>query len=492
MNEQSEHAQGHQREELKKTTSQAQAWALAVGAIIGWGCFVLPGTRFLPESGPLATLIGFGVGGGLLCFVALCYAILVKIYPVAGGAFAYAYVGLGRKAAFICGWGLVLSYTCVIAANGTAMALLTRFLLPGVFDVGYMYTIAGWDVYAGELAMMSALFIFLGYMNYKGMQCASSLQLIFSLALVAGVVVLVMGAGTVDTAHWDNLQPLFSESRAGWVSVLSVVALAPFLFQGFDTIPQTAEEFNFPPSESRKLMLYSIACGGALYALVLVAVAIVQPYPELLAQNVPWLTGMVATISFGKLGGAILAVPVIAGIFSGMNGYFIASTRLLFSMGRGKFIPGWFEQVHPVYGTPANAIGFVLAFTLVAPWFGRSALNWLCDTCALGAALSYLFTCVTAYKFVQAYPKSVTMPWAKEVTIIGAVTSLFCFGLLAVPGSPAAISVESWVMLAVWIALGTIFYLQRAAELNAIPDSEMQFMLLGNAERPLLFTSTNP
>ena len=39
------------REELKKTMSPAEVWALAVGAIIGWGCFVLPGARFLPEAG---------------------------------------------------------------------------------------------------------------------------------------------------------------------------------------------------------------------------------------------------------------------------------------------------------------------------------------------------------------------------------------------------------------------------------------------------------
>lgn len=38
------------RKELKKTMSPAEVWALAVGAIIGWGCFVLPGTRFLPED----------------------------------------------------------------------------------------------------------------------------------------------------------------------------------------------------------------------------------------------------------------------------------------------------------------------------------------------------------------------------------------------------------------------------------------------------------
>lgn len=81
------------RKELKKTMSPAEVWALAVGAIIGWGCFVLPGTRFLPDAGPLGTCLAFLIGGGLLCTVALCYSILIKVYPVAGGSFTYAYVG---------------------------------------------------------------------------------------------------------------------------------------------------------------------------------------------------------------------------------------------------------------------------------------------------------------------------------------------------------------------------------------------------------------
>ena len=67
------------REELKKTMSPAEVWALAVGAIIGWGCFVLPGTRFLPDAGPLGTCLAFLIGGGLLCTVALCYSILIKV-----------------------------------------------------------------------------------------------------------------------------------------------------------------------------------------------------------------------------------------------------------------------------------------------------------------------------------------------------------------------------------------------------------------------------
>ncbi len=476
-----------ERRELKKSVVPAQAWALAVGAIIGWGCFILPGTRFLPFSGPGASLIGLAVGAFALCIVALSYGIMIKAYPVAGGAFIYAFVSMGKKAAVVCGWGLALSYSCVIALNATAILLLTRFLLPGAFEVGYLYTIAGWDIYTGEGLLISSLIIFFGYMNYRGTECANNLQLTLSLLLAVGVVALAVGSGVSETASFQNLEPQFNESHAGFISIITVVALAPFLYQGFDTIPQTAEEFNFSHDKSTMLMLVSIICGCALYSLVLFAVSIIKPYPELLGANYPWLTGAVATMAFGKMGGIILAVPVLAGIFSGMNGYFIATTRILFSMGRSKFIPSWFETIHPKYHTPVNAVYFVLAFSLVAPWFGRPVLAWLTDTCALTAALSYFFTCFAAFQFVCQYPGQVSMPCAKLVTIVGTIISVSSILLLAIPGSPAAIGNESWALLVFWCGLGFFLYKKRAAELNAIPIRDLQFMLMGDRACPLLF-----
>lgn len=476
-----------ERKELKKSVVPAQAWALAVGAIIGWGCFILPGTRFLPHSGPMASFIGLIIGAIALCIVALSYGIMIKAYPVAGGAFAYAFVSLGRGAAVICGWGLALSYSCVIALNATALLLLTRFLLPGAFEIGHLYTIAGWDIYLAEVALISCVILFFGYMNYRGSEGANNLQLTLSVSLSIGVVALAIGSGINETASIQNLQPYFNESHAGFISVITVVALAPFLYQGFDTIPQTAEEFHFSHDKSTKLMLLSIICGCALYSLVLFAVSIIRPYPEMLAHNYPWLTGVVANMAFGKVGGLILAVPVLAGIFSGMNGYFIATTRILFSMGRSKFIPAWFEKIHPTHQTPVNAIIFVLAFSLFAPWFGRPVLAWLTDTCALSAALSYFFSCYAAYLYVCQHPAQITMPFAKLITGTGILISVASFLLLAIPGSPAAIGNESWVLLVFWCALGYCLYRKRAAELNAIPLRDLQFRLLGDCSRPMLF-----
>ena len=100
-------------------------------------------------------------------------------------------------------------------------------------------------------------------MNFRGMDMASSLQLILAFALAGGVLVLTAGSVAAETAHVKNLFPLFAEGRSSWACVISILAITPWLFVGFDTIPQTAEEFDFPPEKSRRLMLNSIGCGAS-------------------------------------------------------------------------------------------------------------------------------------------------------------------------------------------------------------------------------------
>ena len=93
------------------------------------------------------------------------------------------------------------------------------------------------------------------------------------------------------------------------------MAITPWLFVGFDTIPQTAEEFDFPPEKSRRLMIELHRLRRDVSTrLVLIAVAIIIPYTDLLGQNhtlgyrAPWPTWPSA-----RFGGVILAIPVLAG-----------------------------------------------------------------------------------------------------------------------------------------------------------------------------------
>lgn len=480
-------ASSSDRVALKKSFSPFQVWALALGCILGWGCFVLPGIRFLPDAGPGAAGIGFFLGAIMLSTVVLSYGTMVENYPVAGGAFAYAFVGFGARFAFICGWALALGYLCIIALNATAISLLTRFLLPGVLECGYLYTIAGWDIYAGELAVLCGTIVLFGYINYRGVGFAGGAQVALAVALLVGVGAICMGSFSYPEAHINNLRPFFAEGKGAFASIASIVAIAPWLYVGFDTIPQTAEEFDFPHSKSTQLMLVAILCGAAIYALITIAVAVVAPYQELLASKPVWLTGTIAEITLGRAGGVILAIAVLAAILTGINGFFIAASRLIFGMARAGFLPQWFSAVHPVRHSPYNALLFCTGLCALAPWFGRETLSWVVDMSAVGTVVAYGFTSLAAYKYLGFISETKSASFRRKMAMLGSLASALCFFLLTVPISPAAMGRQSWIALLAWLLLGAVFYLFKARKVLSFSVEEQIFRILGSKDKPVFF-----
>ena len=482
-----------QRGTLQKSLKPSQVWALALGSIVGWGCFVLPGDSFLPNCGPMAALIGFAAGAILLSFVALCYSYMIEYCPVSGGEYAYAYIGYGPTPAFICGWGLALGYISIIGINISAFSLLFRFLMPGTFDWGNLYAIAGWQVNMGEVFLMLAVTTFFGVLNYRGVSFAGTFQVFLAFMLTAGILGLFFGVISLDTFSLDNLKPAFAESRPAFASILAVLAISPFLFVGFDTVPQAAEEFNFPSKKAKIIMLLAIIWGGCLYAMVTFSNAAAIPYPQLLeklaaaraAGGTAWGSGEVARLAYGDFGSVVLGCAVLGAVCTGMNGFFVATTRLFLAMARGNILPKWFGDIHPKYGSPYKAIVFTTLVCYLTPFAGRAVVGWIVDMCSVGTAIGYLFTCLAAIKVIQHSGKKNTA--GVLYGVIGAAVSILCMLLLLIPGSPAYISLPCRIILVVWTLMGVVFYFWSKKNWAGMSHKELTASICGDAEMPTYF-----
>ena len=64
-------------------------------------------------------------------------------------------------------------------------------------------------------------------------------------------------------------------------------------------------------------------------------------------------------------------------------------------------LPLWFGKLHENYHTPANAILFIMAISMIAPFLGRNALGWIVDMSSIGAAIGYGYTSVAALKYAK-------------------------------------------------------------------------------------------
>jgi len=451
---------------LQRNLSSLNVWSLALGCIIGWGAFVMPGNTFLGKAGPLGTCIALIIAALIMIVIAFNYQYMIVKYPVAGGEFTYTQKAFGINHAFVCSWFLGLSYLAIVPLNATALALIGRNLI-NVFQFGFHYTVAGYDIYLGEIILAVSALLLFAFLSIRGVKFAGWFQTGLVFALVGGVLIIVLAALVSSETSWSNLTPGFPSSGSKVGGILAVVAVAPWAFVGFDTIPQAAEEFDFSPKKTRFLMILSILFGAGVYILLntVTAAAVPAEYSswEAYIDDMPNLSGLISLPTFhaayqllGNAGLFFIGIAVLGAILSGIIGFYMATSRLLYSMSKEKVLPEWFGRLDEKYKTPKNAILFTLIISLVAPFFGRTALGWIVDMSSLGAAIGYGYTSAAAFKFAKSEKNVPIM----VTGIIGVVMAICFMVLLLVPIDMfnCSLGKESYVCLIVWIVLGAIFY----------------------------------
>lgn len=438
---------------LKKDMRPIDVWGLALGAIIGWGCFVLPGNSFLPEAGPLGTTLGLAIGATLMVVISFSYGYLIRKYPVSGGEFVYAGSAFGKTHGFVCGWFMMLAYWSLIPLNGTAVALISRYLFPGIIQQGLLYQVAGWDVYAGEVVVASIFMIVMAIVNIRGVKNAAWLQTAIALTLVGGILIITSTV-LIQAPDMSNLSPGFPEGQKWFKSIFAIVAMSPWAFIGFDCIPQAAEEYKFSHKKSLGLMILAIVIAAILYIAVNFVTSVVIPWKDLIAQNPFWATGKVVEMSMGKIGLFLLGLAMSCAVISGMNAFYIATSRLMYSMSKVNALPKVFGRLHSKYHTPHISILVVMLLSLIAPWFGREVLVWIVDMTSVGATVVFAYTTISASKIALSKGDK------SQVVLgtLGFILSGFFMSLLLVPGMPGFLSRQSFISLIAWIVLGVIFY----------------------------------
>lgn len=382
-------------------------WALAFGCVIGWGAFVNPGKKFLPSAGVAGTGIAMILGALIMIVIAHSYSEMTARYPSAGGEFTFTKACFGKRAAYLCGWFLVAAYLTNVPMNSTALGLIVHGLFGPVLHIGFHYEIAGFDIYAGEMFFAMAVLLLMGMFSIKGVRVAGVIQTILAGCLAFSVIALTCAALSSPEASGANMSPLW----------------------GFDRVGN-----NYIPHEG------GMKIAGSILAMLAAA-------EKLLGFK-------------GKL---LIGLAVFSAVLTGILGFYMASSRLIFSMAREGYLPEFLSKVDAKHGTPANAIIFCMIISLSGPVLGREALGWFLDMSAIGASIGYAFTCMSAAITIKKEGGRIIIP------VLGACFSfMFMFlQLVPVPGLEGVhFGKESYIMLAVWIILGIIFYLRQAEKIT--------------------------
>ena len=429
------------------------------------------------------------LGALVMIIIAFSYAYMVPKYPNAGGEFSFAKNTFGKHTAFLCGWFLVVAYLTNVPMNSTAIGLIVDGL-DGSADIlkfGFHYNIAGFDIYMGEMLLSMMVLILFGWLNMIGVRKAGIVQTILSSLLVTCVFVLFLSAVFSAKAKGVNMRPIWGFDKAaakaagavtanisqyahtGTAGVLSAIlatfAIAPWAYVGFDAIPQAAEEFNFSFKKVSFIMMIAIVFGCFVYVSNnAVAAAALENWPERVMAG-DWVLLIAAEELLGNFGKVLIGLGVSCAVLSGIMGFYLASSRLMYSMSREGYLPEWFGKVNEKYGTPRNAILFCILVSLSGPILGREALGWFVDMSAIGASIGYFFTCASTLKTEKRDGDGSAFLRAMAITGIGFSLAFMVLQLIPIPGlSGVHFGKESYIMLVVWVLLGLIFYLKQRKE----------------------------
>ena len=449
--------------EFNKVFSAFDIVVIAFGAMIGWGWVVSSG-GWITSGGVIGAAIGFIIGGIMVFFVGLTYAELTAAMPQCGGEHVFSHKALGSTGSFICTWAIILGYIGVACFEACAFPTIITYLCPG-FLKGYLYTVAGFDIYASWLAVAVVVAFIIMIINILGAKTAAILQTVLTVIIGgAGVLLIVASVINGDVSNLNG--QMFVGTSGGSIvkSIISVAVITPFYMIGFDVIPQAAEEINVPLKKIGKMLILSVLLAVVFYALVIVAVGLVMD-PEALAASSAGAGLVTADAMAAAFGTSVMAKVIIVGgmcgIITSWNSFMIGGSRALYSMAESYMIPACFKKLHPTRKTPVNALILIGILTMLAPFAGRAMLVWICDAGNFGCCLAY---CMVSISFLVLRKKNPDMPRPykvpayKFIGTMAVIMSGFMLVMYCIPGSAGALIAQEWVMVGAWSLLGVVFY----------------------------------
>jgi len=451
---------------LKRTLGAWSLVSLGIGGIIGAGIFVRTAAAIAERSGPSVTL-AFIVAGIGCALAGLCYAEFASMIPIAGSAYTYSYATMGEFIAWIIGWDLVLEYAIGAATVAIAWSEYFNRVLGYVgLQIPYAWRHSPLEMADGVhgimnvpavfiLALLSALLI----RGTRESAFVNNLIVITKLTIV--VMVIVLGWGFINPAnHTPFIPPAttyvtpegVTHAYGGVLGILGAAGVVFFAFIGFDAVSTAAQETKNPRRDMPIGILGSLVVCTVLYVLfsyVLSGIATVDDFRT---------AGREASVAFAitkymtgfEWLSKLVTVAILAGFSSVILVMLLGQSRVFYAMSQDGLVPKIFSDVHPRFKTPwkSNIVFFV--FTgLFAAFIPGDIVG---EMTSIGTLFAFILVCAGVWIMRRRRPD---VPRGFTVPALPLVASM---GIVVCGAMIYGLGWTNWVRLAVWLAIGLVFY----------------------------------
>ncbi|MBN8481654.1 MAG: APC family permease [Xanthomonadales bacterium] len=347
--------------------------AAIINIIVGAGIFMLP-ALLLSRMGAAAP-VAFLAGALAIVPIALCFAAIGSRVATTGGPYSYVGAGFGAFPGFLAG---ALMWICNVASSGGVGAALAAQVAKG------------FPLFAEPVPralLLAAVYAALVALNAFGVRLgARAIAILASLKLTPLFLLVVLGLPFVD---WSQVEWFAVPSLA---TLGASMVLVMFAYSGMETALIPSGELRDPSRSVPRatlaaivlvVLLYigiQVVCQGVLGARLATSTA-----PLADAAGTLWSPGLVA----------LLATAAIS-MTGFLMGNLLASSRLLFALGRDGWLPSAYGHVTMRHRVPLLAIathGLLGCVLAIGGSFEALALVSGAANC-----LIYLGVCLAAWQ----------------------------------------------------------------------------------------------
>jgi amino acid transporter len=438
-----------------------------VGAVALTMAFMGPANSTITGTQQMALGAGYAIPLGMLLAMLACLGVGATIarfsrkLPSAGMAYTFTAHGLGRRAGFLNGWLLLLSYGVI---GPLLLAALGGF--PAQLVQQQLHVDVPWWVFSVFFAVIVWIVMVLG-INREARAALFFLVLeVVTLTALALTIMLKGGAQGIDLGPFNPGNSLNGLSGLGTGMLWGIIS-----FIGFESAGTLGEETSNPRRNVPRALYLAVTVIGVFYLFWAYASAVGFGRSHVGAfssDTAPWFT--LADRFWANGTDWILLLTVVNSLVAGLIGSSNATVRIIFSLGREGVLPRALGHVDRRQNPTRAAtvyIGIALALALIfGVVFGSPfvAFGFFGTTLGLGICVVYIATNVALPRyFWRAHRSEFSVVGHAVVPVVASILILLpIWGQLspfpAYPNNIAPFVVLAWIL----IGVGYFLFLERA------------------------------
>jgi len=429
---------------LVKELSFIDVFAVATGAMISSGIFILPGLAYARTGG--SVFVAYLLAGALALTGVFSIAELASAMPKAGGDYYFIHRSLGPLFGTVSG---LLSWF--------ALGMKTAFAVIGIAEIVHLTT--GLPVFPVGVAVT----VFFTALNVVGVKEAGRAEVVVVLVLL--LIMAVFIGGGMPHVEIPRFEPF---ARKNWNGILMTAGFVFVAYGGLLKVATLAEEVKRPKVNIPLGMFASLGVVTLIYVLVLIVTVGVYGGETLSGSLTPLADA--ARTFMGTPGFMLLSAAAFLAFISTANAGIMAASRYPFALSQDRLLPSFLAYIPRRFSIPVFSVlltGGLIALAQLLP------LEHLVKAASTVIVLTYVLAHVSVIILresgIQNYRPSFRSPLYPGIQIV----SMLLFLLLLIDMGMFTLTLSIGLIIA-----GGIFYLVYGRR-----SSKRHYALLGLVER---------